>query len=195
MKKIILASSSPRRKELLQMVIGDNFEVQTSSYEENNSLDLSPKDLVLHQALEKARDVAKKNKTGMVIGADTVVVFNDKVLGKPHTKERAEQMLNRINGKVVEVITGLAVIDIKRKKELQDYELTKVKMKSMSAEEIRAYIRTGEPLDKAGAFGIQGKASVLVEMINGCYFNVVGLPLLNLNNLLSRIGISIFDFH
>ena len=194
MRKIILASGSPRRKELLQMLIGDNFEIKTSDYEEDNTLDLSPKDLVLHHSLEKGRDVAKQLTEGIVISADTIVVFDDKVLGKPHTEEKAREMLNQINDKIVEVITGFAVIDIENNKELQDFELTKVQMKQMSEKEIGEYIKSGEPLDKAGAFGIQGKAAVLVEKIDGDYFNVVGLPLFKLNNFLQKIGISIFDF-
>ncbi len=194
MRKIILASGSPRRKELLQMLIGDNFEIQTSSYEER-LLNLGPKELVLHHSLEKGRDVAKSNREGIVISADTVVVFENKVLGKPHTEEKAIKMLNKINGNIIEVITGLAVIDIENKKELQDIELTKVKMKQMTDKEIEDYIESGEPLDKAGAFGIQGKAAIFVEKIDGCYFNVVGLPLFKLNNLLTKVGVFIFEFN
>lgn len=192
MRKIILASGSPRRKELLQMLIGDSFEIQTSDYEEDNTLDLRPKDLVLLHSLEKGRDVAGKNNEGIVIAADTVVVFENEILGKPHSQEKAKEMLKKINGKIVEVITGLAVIDIENKKELQDCESTKVKMKQMSQQEIERYIASGEPLDKVGAFGIQGKASVLVERIDGCYFNVVGLPLFKLNNILLKLGILVF---
>ncbi len=194
MKKIILASASPRRKELLQMLIGDNFDIATSSYEEDNTLKLSPKDLVLHHSLEKGRDVAKRVEEGIVVSADEIIVFNGKILGKPHTEEKAREMLNKISGNIIEVITGIAVIDVENKKELQDFELTKVKMKKMTEREIEDYIKSGEPLDKAGAFGIQGKASVFVEKIEGCYFNVVGLPLFKLNNLLSQLGISIFDY-
>ena len=194
MRKIILASGSPRRKELLQMLIGDNFEIKTSNYEEDNTLDLSPKDLVLHHSLEKGKDVAKQLTDGIVISADTIVVFDNKVLGKPHTEEKAKEMLGQINGKIVEVITGLAIIDVENNKELQDFELTKAKMKQMSEKEMEDYIKSGEPLDKAGAFGIQGKAAVLVERLEGDYFNVVGLPLFKLNKLFQKLGISIFDF-
>lgn len=190
MKKIILASASPRRKELLQMLIRDNFEIKTSDYQEDNTLKLSPKELVLCHSLEKGRDVARQLKEGIVISADTVVVFKNEVLGKPKTEEKAKEMLEKINGKTVEVISGIAVVDIENKKELQDFEITKVKMKKMSEKEIDDYIKSGEPLDKAGAFGIQGKAAVLVEKIDGDYFNVVGLPLFRLNNLLLKVGVS-----
>lgn len=194
MKKIILASGSPRRKELLQMLIGDNFEVKTSAYEEDNTLVMTPKDLVLYHSLEKGRDVAKQLPEGVVIGADTVVVFENQVLGKPRSEDEAREMLEKISGQVVEVISGIAVINIEAKKELQDFEITKVKMKQMSAEEIADYIKTGVPLDRAGAFGVQDKGAVFIEKIDGCYFNAVGLPLFKLNNLLNQLGVSIFEF-
>jgi len=192
MKQIILASGSPRRKELLSTLIGGNFTIQTSDYEEDNTLNLDPKDLVLRHSLEKAKDVAKDNKEAIVIGADTIIVFENKVLGKPHTEEKAKEMLSMMNGKTVEVTTGLAVID--GDDELQEFEVTKLQMKQMSEKEMDDYIATKEPLDKAGAFGIQGKGAVLVEKIDGCYFNVVGLPLFKLNSLLEKVGVSIFDF-
>jgi len=194
MKKIILASVSERRKELLALLIGNNFEVVVSSYEEDNTLNLSPKDLVLLHSLEKGRDVAKSLTEGIVISADTLVVFENQVLGKPKTPEKAKEMLNKINGRTVEVLTGMAVIDIENKKELQNFEIAKIKIKKMSEQEIDGYIKTGEPLDKAGAFAIQGKGAVLIEKIDGDFFNVVGLPLFKLSNLLSQLGISIFDF-
>lgn len=195
MRKIILASGSPRRKDLLQMLIGNNFEVQKSSYEENDVLNLRARDLVLYHSLEKGRDIARRNNRGIVISADTVVVFGGRILGKPHTKEKAREMLSKISGKMVKVITGIAVIDIENRKELQDLEITKVKMREITDEEIENYIESGEPLDKAGAFAIQGKAAVFIERIDGCYFNVVGLPLFKLNNLLARVGVRIFEFH
>ena len=179
---------------MLALLIGNNFEVVVSSYEEDNTLNLSPKDLVLLHSLEKGRDVAKSLTEGIVISADTLVVFENQVLGKPKTPEKAKEMLNKINGRTVEVLTGMAVIDIENKKELQNFEIAKIKIKKMSEQEIDGYIKTGEPLDKAGAFAIQGKGAVLIEKIDGDFFNVVGLPLFKLSNLLSQLGISIFDF-
>ena len=194
MKKIILASASPRRKELLKILNGDNFEIKTSDYEENNSLDLPPKDLVLFHSLEKGRDVAKKLSEGIVISADTIVAFENEVLGKPKTVGNAKEMLDKINGQWVEIITGLAVIDIVSKKEFQHFEIAKVKIKQMSNQEIDNYIKTGEPLDKAGAFAVQGKGAVLIEKTEGDFYSVVGLPLFRLNELLAQAGVNIFDY-
>ncbi|MFH0856670.1 MAG: Maf family nucleotide pyrophosphatase [bacterium] len=193
MPKIILASSSPRRKELLRQIIGDNFIIETSSYEENNAFKTTPKNLVMHHSREKGRAVAKHFKNGIVISADTVVVFKNKILGKPHTEENAVQMLKRISGSYVNVITGLTVIDIKNGKEITNYEITKVKIKKLRDKEILNYVKSGEPLDKAGAFGIQGKGAIFIEKIDGCYFNVVGLPLFKLNKIFMQIGINIFE--
>jgi len=176
------------------MLIGENFEIKTSDYQEDNTLNLSPRELVLYHSLEKARDVAGQLSSGIVIAADTIVVFQGEVLGKPKTEERAREMLNKINDKTVEVLTGLALIDVQPGREIQEVETTRAKMKQMSEKEITDYIKSGEPLDKAGAFGIQGKAAVLVEKIDGCYFNVVGLPLFKLNKALNQLGLFIFDF-
>ena len=194
MKKIILASGSPRRKELLSLLIGNNFEVKTSAYEEDNTLAMSPKDLVLYHSLEKGRDVAKQLPEGVVIGADTVVVFDGQVLGKPRNEDEAREMLNKISGQVVDIISGIAVIESATKKELGDFEITKVKMKQMSAGEIVDYIKTGEPMDKAGAFAVQDRGAVFIEKNDGWYFNAVGLPLFKLNNLLNSLGVSIFEY-
>lgn len=193
MPPIILASGSPRRKELLQMLIGDNFTIKTSAYKEDNTLNLPPKDLVLLHSLEKGKDVAKNLNGGIVISADTIVVFGNEVLGKPRTEEEAKKMLSKISGQWVESISGLAIIDVANKKELQDFETTRIKMKKMSEQEIDGYIKTGEPMDKAGAFAVQGRGAVFIEKIEGDFFNVVGLPLFKLNNLLNQSGISVFD--
>lgn len=179
---------------MLQQLIGNNFEVKTSSYVEDNNLGLEPIKLVLHHSLEKGRDVAKHFKTGTVISADTFILFEDKIIGKPRTEENARKTLKKISGNFVEILSGIAVIDIESGKEIQDYEITRVKIKKMSDEEIERYVKSGEPLDKAGAFGIQRKGAILVERIEGCYFNVVGLPLFKLNKILERLGISIFEY-
>lgn len=192
MRKIILASNSPRRQELLRILVGNNFIIKKSSYEENNKLSMPPMDLVIHHSREKGQNVAQFFENGVVISSDTLVVFENEVLGKPETEENAEMMLNKISGHWIDVISGIYVIDIENKKEFKDYEITRVKIKIMDEEEILNYIKTGEPLDRAGAFAIQGKGAVLVEKIDGCYFNVVGLPLFKLNKILKIIGINIF---
>ncbi|MCQ1536084.1 septum formation protein Maf [Methanosarcina sp. KYL-1] len=193
MRRIILASASPRRKELLKQLIGDNFEVFVSSYEEKPLQGLSPEALLIRHSVEKARDVAKRFDSGIIIAADTSVLCEGEVLGKPHTPERATEMLEKISGKTVQVITGLTVLDMDRGEEISESELTDVRMKKMSEEEISAYVRTGEPLDKAGAFGIQDKGAVLVERVEGDFFNVVGLPLFRLGRILEMLGVSVFE--
>jgi septum formation protein len=193
MRQIILASSSPRRKKMFNDLFGNNFIVHPSSYEENNSLKLPPVKLAEKHAYGKAKDVAKHYKSGVVIAADVFVVLNNKVLGKPKDEEDAFKMLKSQSGKWTEVISGLVVIDIDNKKEYIEHEITKVKMAKVTEEEIRAYIKTKDPLDKAGAFGIQDKGTILVEKINGCYSNVTGLPLPRLHKIFRKIGIKIFS--
>ncbi len=192
MCRIILASASLRRKELLKQLIGNNFEVCVSSYGESHIPGLMPEELLLRHSLEKARDVAKLFDSGIIIAADTSVLCKGEVLGKPHTAERAKEMLDKISGKTVQVVTGLTVLDLDGGEEISEYEVTDVRMKEMSEKEIEAYVRTGEPLDKAGAFGIQDRGAVLVERVEGDFFNVVGLPLFRLGRILEKFGVSIF---
>jgi septum formation protein len=194
MKKIILASGSPRRKQLLKQIIGDNFVIKTSSYEEDNDLQIPPKDLVLKHSLAKGRDVANSLNEGIVISADTLIFYKDAVFGKPHTEENARRTLKKINGKSIECITGMAVIDVKGRQEIQDYTVTKLKMKKMTNQEIDDYIKVEQPLDNAGAFAYQQKGAVLVESIDGCYYNVIGLPLHKLHQILNKLGASSFDY-
>ena len=190
-RKIILASNSPRRIEILKKIIND-FEVVPSKYEEDNTLKVSPSELVLHHSLSKGKNVANSIDNGVVISADTIV-FHNKILGKPKNPEQAKEMLKTISGQTIEVFTGLAVIDVDNNKQYQDYEMTRVKMKEMNAKEIESYVKTGEPLDKAGAFGIQEKGSLLVEKIDGCYYNVMGLPIYKLSKLLEKAGIYLLN--
>lgn len=194
MRQIILASTSPRRKELLTQIIGNNFEIKESSYVEDNGLAMEPQKLVMYHAIGKARDVAKYIKSGIVIGSDTLVVYNNQVMGKPRDEDNAREMLVGMNGGLCTVLSGIAVIDVDNKKEILDYELTTVKMKPMTEQEIENYIQSGEPMDKAGAFGIQERGGAFIEKIEGCYSNVVGLPLFKLNNMLEELGVSIFDY-
>lgn len=193
MRRIILASASPRRKELLKQLIGDNFVVYPSSYEEPPQPGLNPEELLLKHSIEKAKDVAKHFDSGIVISADTSVIYNGEILGKPHLPEKAEEMLEKLSGRKIQVITGLTVLDLDSAQEISESESTNVWMAKISKEQISAYVRTGEPLDKAGAFAAQGKGAVLVEKIEGDFFNAVGLPLFRLGKILERLGVSVFD--
>ncbi len=193
MRRIILASASPRRKELLKQLIGDNFLVYPSSYEEPLHPCMKPEELLLKHSIEKARDVAKHFDSGIVISADTSVFYNGKVLGKPGSPENAEKMLEKLSGRKILVITGLTVLDLDSEQEISESESTNVWMAKINKEQISAYVRTGEPLDKAGAFAAQGKGAVLVEKIEGDFFNVVGLPLFQLGRILERLGVSVFE--
>lgn len=192
-QKIILASTSPRRKELLRQ-IGLDFDVVPSEFEEDMTLKLSNTELAKTLALGKARGVAKKFKKGIIIGADTFVVYNGKIIGKPRDKNDARKMLRSLSGKTMKIYSGLAVIDACTKKEMLDCEAALVKMSKLSDREIDDYIKTGEPLDKAGAFAVQGIGDVFIEKISGCYSSVIGLPLRSLYKNLKKIGINIFDF-
>ena len=175
---IILASESPRRADLLKQ-IGLEFEVSPSEIEEPQ-ITVAPAIAVQELAVLKARTVAAKFDAGIVIGADTVVVIDGQPIGKPENDAHAIQILRRLSGNQHEVITGVALIDIKRKNEVVWAEQTAVYFRTLHESEIVAYVRSGEPSDKAGAYGIQGRAGAFVERIEGCYFNVMGLPLASL---------------
>ncbi|HHV24517.1 MAG: Maf family nucleotide pyrophosphatase [Methanosarcina sp.] len=192
MRQIILASTSPRRKKLLKQLIGDNFVTRASSYEESPYPELSPEELVIKHSVEKAKNVAKYFDSGIVISADTSVLFSGKSLGKPQNSEKAEKMLEMLSGQRFKVITALTVLDLDRDKEITELESTTIWMDKISKEQISAYIRTGEPLDKAGAFSAQGKGAVLIERIEGDFYNVIGLPLFRLGKILQSAGVSIF---
>jgi len=191
-QKIILASSSPRRKELLKQ-IGLDFKIMPSKYEEDMTMKMSHKKLAKVLAYGKAKDVADRVKSGVIIGTDTFLVFGDKRIGKPKDKKDAKKILNSLSSKYIKIYSGVAIIDIKNKKEITDVEITKVKFKKLTEKEIDGYIKTKEPLDKAGAFGIQGIGAVFIEKIDGCYSNVIGLPLFNLYKNLSKLNIDIFS--
>jgi septum formation protein len=193
MRRIILASASPRRNELLKQLIGDNFVVYPSSYEEPPHPGLNPEELLLKHSIEKARDVAKHFDSGIVISADTSVLYNGEILGKPDSPKNAEEMLGKLSGNKFMVMTGLTVLDLDSMQEISESESTNVWMAKISQEQISAYVRTGEPLDKAGAFAAQGKGAVLVEKVEGDFFNAVGLPLFRLGQILERLGVSVFE--
>ena len=190
MKEIILASASPRRFDLLRQ-IGLRFSVMPSNMEETINLRLDAYQIAESLASQKAFHVSESLRGDfLVIGADTIVV-KEGILGKPENEDHAFEMLSMLRGQWHEVITGIAVVDSTSKRVMSGYEKTRVKMRELSDENLWAYIRTGEPMDKAGSYGIQGMGALLVEKIEGCYFNVVGLPLTKLWSMLEPMGVQI----
>jgi len=187
MRKIILASQSKARQKLLRQ-IGISFQSVKSNVEEERQLKGSCADLVVRNALEKAKDVAKRFNSGIVIAADTVVLVNRKIIGKPKDIKDALKTLKLLSRKPQWVYTGLAVIDIDNDRILTDYEKTRIYMSRLSDREIRDYFKKVSPLDKAGSFDIQGLGSIFIERIEGCFYNVVGLPLAKLFKMLKKIG-------
>jgi septum formation protein len=185
MRKIVLASASPRRKELLEQC-GIKPEIIASDIDERISNNHTPEEITMSLSFQKAMEVALRIGEGLVIGADTVVVLDDEILGKPLDEEEAFSMLRRLSGKCHRVITGFSIIDAEGTERVVDYETTNVYFRSLSDQEISGYISTGECDDKAGAYGIQGKGALLVEKIEGCYFNVMGLPISKLNHSLKK---------
>ena len=183
--KVILASASPRRKEILQNT-KLNFDIQKSDIEEVILENESPEDMVVRLAYEKAYDVAQKNKDKLVIGADTIVALDNEVLGKPKDKEEAYQMIKKLSNKTHKVITGISLINISHGMVVNDYVVSLVTFKDLSEDSIKDYINTNESLDKAGAYGIQGYGALLVKNIQGDYFNIVGLPISRLSDLLKN---------
>ncbi len=181
MRKIILASNSPRRKELFQK-LNVSFECIPSSYEEDMNKKLLPEELVKELALGKAVDVARKHPDATVVGADTIVVFNGGVHGKPHTKELAREMLCLYSGKCATVITGVAVVG-SGKQQTKAF-ISKVYFKNFSEEDADNYVATGEPLDKAGSFAIQGAGRNLIERIECSFDTIVGLPVDEIREML-----------
>ncbi|AEG59292.1 maf protein [Desulforamulus ruminis DSM 2154] len=187
---IILASASPRRRELLAN-LGLDFNVKVSEVNEIMEDGVPPAQLVEKLAERKAAAVAAESKEGLVIGADTLVVFAGRPLGKPASRQEAVQMINILQGQRHEVLTGLAVIDAATGQSVITHQSTAVCFKPMTREQIERYVNTGEPFDKAGAYAVQGKASIFIDSIQGCYFNVVGLPVSKLADALRVFGVEI----
>ncbi|WP_434797277.1 Maf family protein [Terrisporobacter vanillatitrophus] len=181
---IILASKSPRRREILENT-KVRFSVKESQIDEVIKADESPKETVMRLAYEKALDVANNNKESLVIGADTIVVINDQILGKPKNEEEAYNMIKLLAGKTHYVITGFALINLSLNKKVIDCEVSQVTFKELSEECIKDYLNTKESLDKAGAYGIQGYGGLLVKNIQGDYFNIVGLPISKISDCLN----------
>jgi len=183
--KLILASASPRRGKLLKQ-IGLEFEIMPSNFDESRICTNNPTGSAQQAAFEKTRAVAKKLSEGIVIGADTIVVYAGEVMGKPKDQSDAVRMLKQLSGKKHEVITGVALVNARDNREYVWSEATLVWFRKLSDMEIKKYVESGQPMDKAGAYGIQGRAAAFVEKIDGCYFNVVGLPLASLVAKLKR---------
>lgn len=187
MRKIILASSSPRRADLLRQ-IGLPFDICVRPVDESCPPGLPPHVLVEVLAARKAAAVAETAGEGLIIGADTVVVRRKQVLGKPDDENEAVRMLQNLSGGAHAVFTGLALLDAASGRSLVRHEKTRVHFKRLAEDEIRRYVATGEPLDKAGSYGAQGRGAVFVRGIEGCYSNVVGLPLSLLAEMLKEFG-------
>jgi septum formation protein len=189
-RKIVLASSSPRRRELLSLT-GLPFAVESSDYEELLNSAISPRLLARRLSLAKAKAVSGKYRNAVVIAADTFIVFGKSILGKPRSRTEARRMLGLLSGKAHSVITGFTIIDTSTGRQVSRSVETKVWFKRLIKKEIASYVRTGEPLDKAGAYAIQGLGALLVERIEGDYFNVVGLPLGPLVESLKKFGVHV----
>lgn len=191
MKKIILASASPRRQELIGRLIPD-FKVMTDDSPEEVIMGEKPEETVKRLAKQKAENIAGEiTDDAVVIAADTMVALDGQVLGKPCDEKEAYNMLKMLSGNTHQVYTGVAVIDTKSGKIINEYETTGVKFRTLLDDEIKAYIKSGEPMDKAGAYGIQELGALFIQGIEGDYFNVVGLPLCRLGRILKEMGIDL----
>ena len=187
MRRIILASQSKARQKLLRQ-IGLKFTVAKSKIEESRVLKGSCADLVMSNALKKAREVAKRYDSGIIIAADTVVLVGTKLIGKPKDMKDALKTLKLLSRRPQWVYSGLAVIDIDNKKIRAAYEKTKIYMLPLTDKQIRSYFSKVSPLDKAGSFDIQGLGGIFIDRIEGCFYNVVGLPLAKLVRMLNALG-------
>ena len=184
--EIILASQSPRRKELLSL-LDIPFKIMVSDADETVDAGLPPHFIAESLSLKKAAAVAKNVETpAIIIGADTIVLSEDEILGKPKDEDDAKNMLSALSGKWHKVISGVAIFRTTDAKSESFYVETNVKFSNLSEREISDYIKTNEPMDKAGAYGIQGKGAKFIEKIEGDYFNVVGLPLSKLYQVLKK---------
>jgi septum formation protein len=184
--RVVLASSSPRRRQLLDL-IGIEHEVRPANIDETMRLREAPRRHAERLAREKASVIARRDPDLITIGADTVVVINRKVLGKPRDEAEAVTMLSQLSGREHTVITAVAVA--RGRKLRSAIEEVRVKFRRLRTDEIEAYVATGEPMDKAGAYGIQGYGATIVERIDGDFFAVMGLPLMRLVGLLREVGI------
>ena len=187
---IILASQSPRRQQLLHQMGLDEFKIIPAVEEEEADPSLPPAEYVKQLALHKAAEVAAKcDPKDIVIGADTIVVLDGQVLGKPNNAAHAFKMLSSLSTRRHTVYTGIAIVQGER--QMTGAESTQVRFCSLTEQEILDYIATGEPMDKAGAYGIQGRGALLVDSIRGDFYNVVGLPICRLGRMLAGFGVKV----
>ena len=189
--RLVLASQSPRRLELLKF-LGLQFDVVPSRIDENSDLK-DPAEFVKTLAVEKATDVVDQLKSAhaghsLVLGADTIVVLNNEILGKPTSREDAYQMLMRMSGRCHRVFTGVTLIDNESGNVETRHEMSSVYFRSLDPAEVRCYVKTNEPMDKAGSYALQGTASAFVEKIEGCYTNIIGLPIPLTVKMLRAVG-------
>ena len=192
MARIVLASGSPRRQELLQRIGITEFDVRVPEVEESYPAGLTPRETVEYISREKADAAARLcGADEIVITADTMVFLDDQRLGKPADEDDALRMLTALQGRHHTVCTGVTVRQGNRS--ITESEATEVYFRPATEAELRGYIATGEPMDKAGAYGVQGKGALLVERLNGDFFNVMGLPVLRLSRMLGQFGVSFFD--
>jgi nucleoside triphosphate pyrophosphatase len=185
--RIVLASASPRRADLLT-AIGVGFELAPSNILERPHPDEAPADYIMRLARAKVIEVARRREAGLVIGADTIVVLDGRLMGKPEDESDAERMLKMLSGKWHAVMTGVSLYDVSTKREVADYDKTLVKFAALTEKEIDWYVKTGEPMDKAGAYAIQGRGAMFIDEIAGNYHNVVGLPIPLVYRLAKRLG-------
>jgi nucleoside triphosphate pyrophosphatase len=186
MKKIILASTSPRRREILSKY-NINLEIMSSDVDEKVLPDEEPIQVAMALAFQKAHSIASKLDDNCIVLAADTIVFKEEILGKPTDDIDAYEMLNKLNGRIHQVITGIAIIDTESNKKIIDYEITNVKLKKLTKDKIERYINTGEFKDKAGSYGIQGYGETLVEWIEGSYSNVVGLPIAKIDSIFENM--------
>lgn len=184
---IVLASQSPRRKELLERMGLSGFAIIPARGDESCPPGCTPSAMVEELSRRKCAEIAVSRPDDLIIAADTVVAVEDRILGKPHSEEQAAQMLRLLSGREHRVYTGLTVS--RAGEAVTEHEVTSVRFRPLSQADIRRYIATGEPMDKAGAYGVQGYGCVLVEGIVGDYYNVMGLPVCRLARLLARFGV------
>jgi septum formation protein len=192
-RKWILASASPRRKEILSK-LGMNFSVHPSGIEEpNRKAHEKPARYAIRIARLKAMEVAQKRKSGIVLAADTIVVLGDSILGKPSGDKDAALMLKRLSGRWHEVISGICLLDCTTHRIHSAFSRTRVHFRRLSPVEIEWYLKSGEHRDKAGAYGAQGLASIFIDGIEGCFFNVVGFPIAAFEQLCRKSGVNLLN--
>lgn len=191
MRKLVLASFSPRRKSLLEL-LGIPFTIDPSMRAEVVDKAMEPEDVAKELSLQKAQDVASKYTDAVILGADSIVVLGKTIFGKPKNRKQAQEMLQRLQGTTHQIITGVTLLDTKIKGTKTFSSISTVTLRPMREEEIAWYVATGEPMDKAGSYAVQGKGGIFVKEINGDYFGIVGLPLFQLVQELPSFGISVF---